>query len=282
MRSTGVAGVARAVWKGAINFALVHVPVSLYPAAQDNGIDFDWLDRRSLDPVGYKRYNKRTGRELKPQDIVKGVRQPNGKYVVLSEAEVKAAFPRSTQSIAIESFVKAEEVPPSMFERPYFVEPASSAEKVYALLRDAMLDAQVIGIARVVMHTKEHPVALIPEGRLLMLNTMRWTGELRSTGGLKVPGQGGKAAAVKPAEPQMAARLIAEMTDTWKAEKHTEHFSAAIHALVRRKRAAGQGKEVRPLEEAPAEGASNVIDLTALLARSLAAGKRPAKRARTG
>ncbi len=258
------------------------------PAVQDSGIDFDWLDRRSLDPVGYKRYNKRTGRELKPQDIVKGVRQPNGKYVVLSEAEVKAAFPKSTQSIEIESFVRAHEVPPTMFERPYFVEPAAKAEKVYALLRDAMLEAEVIGIARIVMHTKEHLVALVPAGRMLVLNTMRWTSELRPASGLKVPGQGAPAAAIKPAERQMAGRLIAEMTAPWKQEKHGEHFSSAIRALVRRKLAAGQGKEVRPLEEEPAERPSNVIDLTELLAKSLSAGgrtgaksRRPARRARS-
>ena len=268
---------ARAIWKGAISFALVHVPVALYPAVQDNGIDFDWLDRRSLDPVGYKRYNKRTGRELKPQDIVKGVRQPNGEYVVLSDAEVRAAFPKSTQSIDIESFVKAQEVPPTMFERPYFVEPAGKAEKVYALLRDAMLAADVIGIARIVMHTKEHLVALVPSGRVLMLNTMRWNSELRSPTGLKFPGQGLPAAAIKPGERQMAARLIAEMSSPWKPDKHAEHFSTAIRGLVRRKLAAGEAKEVRPLEEAPAEQRpSNVIDLTALLAKSLAAGRRGA------
>ena len=166
---------ARVIWKGAISFALVHVPVALYPAIQDSGIDFDWLDRRSLDPVGYKRYNKRTGRELKAQDIVKGIRQPDGQYVVLSEAEVKAAFPKSTQSIDIDSFVKAQEVPPTLFERPYFVEPAGKSEKVYALLRDAMAEAGVVGIATIVMHTKEHLVALVPSGRVLMLNTLRWT-----------------------------------------------------------------------------------------------------------
>ena len=101
---------ARAVWTGAITFGLVHVPVALYPATQDSGIHFDWLDRRSLDPVGYKRYNKRTGRELKAPDIVKGVRQANGDYVVISDEEVRAAFPRSTQTIEIDAFVKASEV----------------------------------------------------------------------------------------------------------------------------------------------------------------------------
>ncbi len=261
---------ARAVWKGAISFALVHVPVSLYPAVQDSGIDFDWLDRRSLDPVGYKRYNKRTGRELKPQDIVKGVRQPNGEYVVLSDAEVKAAFPKSTQSIDIESFVKEREVPLTLFERPYFVEPAAKAEKVYALLREAMAEAGVIGIARIVMHTKEHLVAVVPAGRVLMLNTMRWTSELRAASGLKFPGAG----SIKPGERKMAARLIQEMTRAWKPEGHAEHFSTAIRALVRRKVAAGRSKEVKPLEEAPGEQRpSNVIDLTELLARSLAGGR---------
>jgi DNA end-binding protein Ku len=267
---------ARAIWKGAISFALVHVPVSLYPAVQDSGIDFDWLDRRSLDPVGYKRYNKRTGRELKPQDIVKGIRQPNGEYVVLSDAEVKAAFPKSTQSIDIESFVKAQDVPPTMFERPYFVEPAGKSEKVYALLRDAMTEAGVIGIASIVMHTKEHLVALVPSGRVLMLNTMRWTSELRSPSGLKFPGQGLPAASIKPGERRMAARLIAEMSSPWKSERHSEHFSTAIRGLVRRKLAAGQAKAVKPLEEAPAEQRpSNVIDLTELLAKSLSGRPRP-------
>jgi DNA end-binding protein Ku len=273
--------VARSVWKGAISFALVHVPVSLYPAVQDSGIDFDWLDRRSLDQVGYKRYNKRTGRELKPEDIVKGVRQPNGKYVVLSDAEVKAAFPKSTQTIDIDSFVKAHEVPPTMFERPYFVEPAGKSDKVYALLRDAMLDAGVIGIATIVMHTKEHLVALVPSGRALMLNTMRWTSELRAPSGLKFPGQGSPAAAIKPAERQMAARLIKEMSSPWKSEKHSEHFSTAIRGLVRRKLAAGKARQLKPLEDAPDEPrASNVIDLTELLAKSLSGKARPAAAAK--
>jgi DNA end-binding protein Ku len=275
--------VARAIWKGAISFALVHVPVSLYPAVQDSGIDFDWLDRRSLDPVGYKRYNKRTGRELKPQDIVKGVRQANGKYVVLSEAEVKAAFPKSTQSIDIEAFVKIQEVPPTMFERPYFVEPAGKAEKVYALLRDAMVEADVIGIARIVMHSKEHLVALVPAGPVLTLNTMRWTSELRPVSGVRVPGQGLPAVTIKPGERQMAARLIAEMTAPWKVEKQAEHFSTAIRALVRRKLAAGQGREVPPLEETPTEQRpSNVIDLTELLAKSLSAAGRNGSAGKAG
>ena len=97
----------RAIWKGAITFGLVHVPVALYPASQEDDIDFDWLDKRTMDPVGYKRINKRTGKEIDKDDIVKGVKQEDGDYVVLSDDEIRAAYPKTTQTIEIEAFVQA-------------------------------------------------------------------------------------------------------------------------------------------------------------------------------
>lgn len=267
---------ARVLWKGAISFGLVHVPVALLPAEQSSGIDFDWLDRRSLDPVGYKKYNKRTGKELKAQDIVKGIKQPNGDYVVLSDEEIRAAFPTSTQTIEIDAFVKAAEVPVVMFERPYFLEPASKAERVYALLRDAMRDAAVIAVARLVMHTKEHLAVLIPSGPALVLNTIRWAGEIRPTDGLKLPGKGLPAPTLKPAERKMASQLIDQMTASWKPAAFAEHFSTAIRGLVKRKIAAGEAQHVEPLENVPgAEKASNVVDHTELLARSLSGRSQP-------
>ena len=267
----------RAIWKGAISFGLVHIPVAVYPAEQDSGIDFDWLDRRSLDPVGYKRYNKRTGKDLKPEDIVKGVKQPDGDYVVVAEDEIKAAFPASTQTIEIDAFVKASEIPLTVFERPYYTEPAAKAERVYALLRAAMSDADVVAIARVVMHTKEHLAVLVPSGPMLVLNTIRWASELRSTDGLKIPGQGLPTPALKPTERKMAAQLVAEMTSAWKPSNYTERFSTSIRALIKKKVAAGDAQHVEPLEAAPGERApSNVVDLTELLAQSLA-GHRPAR-----
>ena len=264
----------RAIWKGAISFGLVHVPVALYPASQETGIDFDWLDKRSMDPVGYLRVNKRTGKEIQKDDIVKGIKQDDGDYVVLSDDEIKAAFPKSTQTIEIESFVKAVEIPFVLLERPYYLEPIGKGEKVYALLREAMLEAGVIGIARVVMHTKEHLAALIPSGPALVLNTIRWASELRPPNDLKLPGEGRSAANLKPAELKMAAQLIADMTAPWKAEEHVDGFAAAVHALVNKKVAAGETETVTPLEESPTEGAaSNVVDLTELLAKSLAGRK---------
>jgi DNA end-binding protein Ku len=264
----------RVIWKGAITFGLVHVPVALYPASQDVGIDFDWLDKRSMDPVGYKRVNKRTGKEIQGEDIVKGIKQDDGDYVILTEDQIKAAYPKSTQTIEIESFVKAGEIPFTLLETPYYLDPIGKGEKVYALLREAMAEAGVIGIARVVMHTKEHLAALMPSGAALVLNTIRWASEIRPADELKLPAQGKTAAGLKPAELKMAAQLISDMTGPWKSEDYSDKFGDAVQELVNKKVAAGETETVTPLEDAPAEaGTSNVVDLTELLAKSLAKRK---------
>jgi DNA end-binding protein Ku len=264
----------RVIWKGAISFGLVHVPVALYPASQDVGIDFDWLDKRSMDPVGYKRVNKRTGKEIQSDDIVKGIKQEGGDYVILSEDQIKAAYPKSTQTIEIESFVKASEIPFTLLETPYYLEPIGKGEKVYALLRESMFEAGVIGIARVVMHTKERLAALIPSGSALVLNTIRWASEIRPLTELKLPAEGKTAAGLKPSELKMAAQLIGDMTGPWKADDYSDKFSDAILALVSKKVEAGETTAVTALEDAPSEaGATNVVDLTELLAKSLAKRK---------
>ena len=264
----------RAIWKGAISFGLVHVPVALYPASQSSGIDFDWLDDRSMDPVGYKRINKRTGKEIAAEHIVKGIKQQGGDYVVLSDDEIKAAYPKTTQTIELESFVRRDEISFLLLETPYYLEPSGKgADKVYALLREAMNDAGVIGIGRVVLHTKEHLAALIPSGTALVLNTIRWASEIRPVDELNLPAAGKSGAALKPAELKMATQLIAEMTAPWKADAREDTFTAAVHELVKRKVAAGETKTVEPIEDAPAQAsASNVVDLTELLKRSLKRG----------
>lgn len=271
----------RSVWKGAISFGLVHVPVALYPASQEVGIDFDWIDKRSMDPVGYKRVNKRTGKEVPSSEIIKGIKQDDGDYVVLSEEQIRAAYPKATQTIEIEAFVNATEVPFVLLERPYYLEPVGKSHKVYALLREAMLQAGVIGIARVVMHTKEHLAALIPSGAALMLNTIRWASEIRPTEDLSFPSEG--KAALRPAELKMAAQLIGDMTTRWNVEDYEDTFSGAVHELVRRKLAAGDTETVTAPEELPARASgSNVVDLTELLAKSLGQRKPGARAGRTG
>ncbi len=267
----------RVIWKGAISFGLVHVPVGLYPASQEVGVDFDWLDKRSMDPVGYKRVNKRTGKEIDKEDIVKGVKLDDGDYVVLSDEEIKSAFPKSTQTIEIEAFVKASEIAFVLLERPYYLEPIGKGERVYALLRESMQDAGMIGIARVVMHNKEHLAALIPSGAALMLNTIRWATEMRPADELNLPAQGKTSTSLKPTELKMAAQLISDMTGPWKPDAYTDTFGAAIKTLVKQKVDAGKTEQVTPLEDAAdVANASNVVDLTALLAKSLERRKAPA------
>jgi DNA end-binding protein Ku len=257
---------SRAIWKGAISFGLVHVPVALYPATQSEGVDFDWLDRRTLDPVGYKRVNKRTGKEIKKEDIVKGVQQAGGDYVVLSDKEVAEAYPRTTQTIEIESFVKAQEVSFVYLERPYYLESINKGDKVYMLLRDAMAKAGVIGIARLVLHTKEHLAALVPAGPALMLDLLRWSDDIRSGDELNIPS---KAVKPKDTELKMATQLIEEMTTGWRPDAYKDTFSNAVHKLIEKKVAAGETAHVEPLEEMEAGAASNVIDLAELLRGSL-------------
>ena len=267
----------RAIWKGAISFGLVHVPVGLFPASRDVGIDFDWHDKRSMDPVGYKRVNKRTGKEIAREHIVKGIQQEDGDYVVLSEDQIKAAYPKATQTIEIECFVTAAEIPFTLLEKPYYLEPIGKGEKVYALLREAMAQAGVIGIARVVIRSKEHLAAVVPTGAALMLNTIRWASEIRSPEDLRLPAAG--KAALKPAELKMATQLIGDMTQPWDPQAFSDEFTGAIHALVRRKLAAGDTQQVTALEgAAQSTQASNVVDLTELLAKSLA-GRKPAPKA---
>jgi DNA end-binding protein Ku len=269
----------RAIWKGAVSFGLVHVPVALYPASQETEIDFDWLDKRSMDPVGYKRINKRTGREIDKDHIVKGVKQADDSYVVLSDDEIREAFPKSTQTIEIETFVPAQDVSFMYMERPYYLEPIGRADKVYALLREAIAAAGLIGIARVVMHNKEHLAALLPADKALMLATLRWANEIRDIGELNLPPAGKAAAKLKDAELKMAGQLIKQMATRWEPKKFADRFSDSIRELVARKAKAGKTQKVQPLEEGPPETASNVVDLTELLKSSLGAHGAARKRA---
>lgn len=272
---------ARSLWKGAINFGLVHIPVSVHPATRQGGIDFDWLDRRTLDPVGYRRVNKRTGREVARDDIVRGVKTGDGSHVVLTDEEIRAAFPKSTQSIDIETFVPAGDVPFVYLDRPYYLVPAGKGAKVYALLREALAKTGRIGIARVVIQTKQHLAALVPAGPALVLDLLRWDADVRDWEHLDLPAEGGKAAGVGAKELGMAVRLVEEMSGEWKPERFRDSFRDDVMALVEKKARAGAKTRAEPAEAPPAapEGAE-IIDLADLLRRSLRGGaKAPRDRA---
>jgi DNA end-binding protein Ku len=262
------------IWKGAISFGLVHIPVALYAASREDALDFDWLDRRSMDPVGYRRINKRTGEEIDKAQIVRGIKQDDDQYVLLSDEEIAQAYPKSTQTIDIEAFVEPHEIAFVHLERPYYLAPIGKGAKVYALLRETLHALGRVGVARVVIGSKEHLAALIPAGPALMLNTLRWSREIRPWTDLALPPEGKQANGLKDSELAMAAELVQRMAVPWQPDQYSDRFRDAVMALVEAKRTASEARTVTPLEaaEEAVSAVSNVVDLTELLKRSLKRG----------
>lgn len=267
---------ARALWKGAISFGLVHIPVEMYSAVQEHELDLTMLDRRDFSPVGYKRYNKNTGKEVSWDDIVKGYEYEDNEYVVLSDEDLKRANVDATQTIDIQAFVDAAEVPLTYYQQPYYLAPSRGGAKVYALLRETLRKAGKIGIATVVIRTKQHLCALVCDDDKIVLNTLRYAAEIRSAEALKLPPANMKAAGISDKELQMALSLVEGMSEAWKPEQYHDTYKDDVLALVKKKVKAGQTKTITAAEpEAKAARSSNVVDLVALLQDSL--GKRPAK-----
>ncbi|MFC7515299.1 Ku protein [Herbaspirillum sp. GCM10030257] len=259
---------ARVMWKGAISFGLLHAPVSLYPAIQQDEIDFDWLKRDTLQAVGYKRVVKDTGKEVDKDDIIKAVKY-EGRYVVLSDEEIKAANVKSTHTIDIVGFTDAEDVNFLFFETPYYLAPTKGGEKVYALLREALRKSKKIGIALVVLHNKQHLAALIATPEAIVLNTLRWATEVRSTEALDLPEEGLKDVEVKPKELTMATQLIASMTEDWDPTQYHDTFRDDIMAMVKKKYDEGMAEQVTDVKIEESETADSETDLTELLRQSL-------------
>ncbi|MDF3864077.1 Ku protein [Pseudomonas denitrificans (nom. rej.)] len=256
---------ARVIWKGAISFGLVHIPVALNSASRASGTDFDWLDERSLEPVGYKRVNKVTGKEVPKEHIVKGVELEKGRYVVISEEEIRAARPEATQSIDILSFIDTEEIPVPFYDSPYFLTPEKRGEKVYVLLRDTLKKTGKAAVCQLVMHSRQHLAMLREDGEAILLMTLRWPADVREVDELGLAL--GKVKLDKR-EQEMAERLVKDMSGHWTPADYEDRFSEEIHRLVEQKAAKGQLESVPHVEAKSGEGA-DIIDLTELLKRSL-------------
>jgi DNA end-binding protein Ku len=269
---------SRVLWKGAISFGLVHIPVGLHSATSESGIDFDWLDKRSMDPVGYKRINKKTGKEIAREQIVKGIEYEDGQYVVLTDAEIAAAYPKTTQTVEIETFVPADSIPFVYLERPYYVAPINRGAKVYALLRETLQRTGRVGIARVVIQTKQHLAVLVPTGPGLVLNLLRWGADIRPWKDLPLPAEGAKAAGLSERELKMAGELVKDMSSDWDPDEFKDSFKEEIMRLVDRKVASGDTEAVTKQEavEDDGRGSAKILDLTELLQRSLRKGSKAA------
>ena len=269
---------ARGLWKGAISFGLVNVPVELHSArgknsSRSSGLDLTMLDKRDLAPVGYKRVNKASGKEVAWDDVVKGYEYQDDKYVVLSPEDFRRANPEAAKTVDIQAFVELADIAPQYFETPYYLVPGKRGEKAYALLRETLKKAGKAGIATVVIRTKQYLAALIAQDELLVLNTLRYHDELKKASEFDVPG-----AKVTAKELDMAMRLVDDMADKWQPAKFKDTYRDDLLKRIEEKVKAGQTEEItEPEKEGKAEKRGEVIDLMSLLKKSIE--KKPAKRA---
>ena len=271
----------RALWKGAITFGLVYIPVGLYPAERRNSLDLTMLDRRNMEPVGYQRINKKTGREVPWEEIVKGYEYKKEKYVVLSDEDFRKANVKATQTIEIVSFVGADEIPLVYYDTPYYLAPGKRGEKPYALLREALERTGKVGIAYVVIRSRQHLAALVPMGNTLVLDTLRFSYEIRPAAKLEVPKGGAKSAGVRAKEMSMALKLMEDMSEKWDPEKYRDTYHDDVLERVKEKVKAGETEVVTEPEEPAAKPRSaEVIDLMTLLKGSMARKKPAAARRR--
>jgi DNA end-binding protein Ku len=259
----------RQLWKGAIRFGLVHVPVSLYPAEDRDDLSFTMLDKRDMAPVGYKRYNKNTGDEVAFEDIVKGYEYEKGQYVLLEKDDFKKANVEATQTVDIMGFVGNHDIPPFYLESPYYLAPDKHGDKGYALLREVLDKQHKWALATVVIRTRQHIAVVYPRDNVLVLNTLRYQNELKPAKDLEVP-KDLKDARVQPNEIKMAERLIDDMTMKWDPKEYHDTYRDDLMKLIEEK-AAGHERKM-PKSSAPKE--ADVIDFAKLLERSLAARKR--------
>src|SRR4051794_8972075 len=266
---------ARGLWKGAISFGLVNVPVELFSAQKRSAeVDLTMLDKRDLAPVGYKRVNKASGKEVPWDDVVKGYEYEDDKYVVLSEEDFRRANPEASKTVDIVAFVDVRDIARLYFETPYYLAPGKRGEKAYALLRDAMPKAGKAGIATVVIRTKQYLAAVVAQDDALVLNTLRYYKELKTADDLEIAD---KLKGHKPTskELDMALTLIEDMADDWKPEKYHDTYHEDLLKRIEEKVKAGETEEVtEPEKEDREPKRAEVVDLMALLKKSVESGGR--------
>jgi DNA end-binding protein Ku len=254
---------ARAIWKGSISFGLVNIPIALHAATRWEELTFRLLRKTDLSPVNYKRVAEKDGNEVPWDQIVKGYEYEKGKYVVLREEDFQRVDLEATQTVDIQDFVDLEEIDPMFFYKPYYLEPQKGGDKAYALLRDALKDTNKIGVAKVVIKTRQYLAGVKPEDGALVLELMHFADELTDPEKLHVP----KKLEVGKRKMNMAKSLIGSMTSKWQPEKYKDDYREALMDVIEEKVEAG-GKEI---EEKPrkAPKPTKVIDLVSVLQKSL-------------
>ena len=261
----------KAIWKGAISFGLVYIPVELHAASRSGTLDLHFLDSRDFSPVGYERINKRTGKVVGWSDIVKGYEYKKGEYVALSDEDFRQANVKASQTIEIDSFVAADEIPPEYHETPYYLVPAKGGEKGYTLLRETLQKSAKVAIGSLVMRGRQHLCMITAEQRALMLITLRFAHEIKSQDDLDLPSAGAKSAKVSAREVAMAERLVEEMTAAWRPQTYHDTYREDLMRRIQEKIRKKQTHVLTPTQKQPQEArpSAQVIDLMEVLKKSL-------------
>lgn len=251
----------RAIWKGSITFGLVYIPVAVYPATREEKISFRQLRARDLSPIRYKKVAEADEKEVKSEEIVKGFEYEKGHWVTLKDEDFEKVKIESTHSIEITDFVDQVQIDPKFFYRPYFLEAQKGGDKPYALLYKALQDSGKVGIAKVVIASREYLAAVKPDGLFLILELMHFANEVLEPDSLKTPSD----KEVSPKELDMAKALIESMAGEWEPTKYKDQYREALMELIEDK------ARKRPLSEKPVAPrmASNVVDLVSVLQESL-------------
>jgi DNA end-binding protein Ku len=266
---------ARAIWKGSISFGLVNIPVGLYAAETRNDISFKMLDSKTMSPIHYKRVSEESGKEVPWEQTVRGYELEGGKYVVLSDEDLKGAAPEATQTIDITDFVDLDEISPLYFDKPYYLAPDKKGAKSYALLRETLRRTNKVGIAQVVIRTRQYLAAVVARGDVMTLELMRYDHELRKPEDLDIPhGKSG----VTDREVEMAERLVEGMLAAWDPEKYKDTYRNDVMKMIEKRAKAGEFESSPEPAPKPEKPRNNVIDLMALLKQSVEqGGRKPAK-----
>jgi DNA end-binding protein Ku len=258
----------RAIWSGAIGFGLVNIPVKLFSATQGSELDLDMLDKKDHSNIKFQRINAETGKVVTWQNIVKGY-MLDGKYVILDEEDFAKASPEKSKIISIEEFINGKEIDSIYFETPYYLQPDKSGEKAYALLREALEKSGKYGLGTYVLRNREHLCILKPLKNAIVLNTIRFSEEIRNVDDLNIPAT----KEVKPAELKMALALIDQLTAKFNISKYKDSYTDSLLQVIRSK-AKGKKTEVPQMRVVH----SNARDLMSQLKASLDKKAAPAKK----
>jgi DNA end-binding protein Ku len=250
----------RAVWTGSLSFGLVNIPVRLYGASEERALNFRLLDKINLSPISYQRVSSSDNRVVDQKDIVRGY-EVNGRYVVLDEEDFKRADSRKVETIEIVQFADPKDIDPEYYDKPYYIEPQKKSAKAYALFRDALQKSGRVAIARYVLRDKEHVGAISTDGRILILEQLRYLDEIRSSRGLDVPQKSGYV----DREMQMALALIDSQTRSFDPKDFKDTYAQQLRRLIEEK---ARGKKPKVREKKPVE-ATDVSEILEMLKKSL-------------